>query len=263
MSDPRAEPPTAAAPPPDEEAANAYAEGYGEGLREAFREILQHASRGHTAQELRILVESRIARVREDVEVKRRSLLGPPRRPAWGPLLRPPAPRPSPPSWSVVGGAAVAPNAPVDLVPGATVLVREERPGRAVEIVLANLEKFPAILWVSVHAPDDPRVRTDRLRVLRIGPANGQRVGVDGPFGPGEVAGEVRDAAGRAGGALVYLDALEFIATEYGVESAVRFANYLTNLAAESRSALLVSADPHALDPRDQSRLQKAFRVLL
>ncbi|MCI4318467.1 MAG: hypothetical protein L3J96_08005, partial [Thermoplasmata archaeon] len=102
MSDPAQEPsgtPGRAATPPDEESANAYADGYGEGLREAFREVLQHASRGHTAQELRILIESRLARWREDVEVKRKSLLGPPRRPSWGPLLRPPVPPPTAAPW--------------------------------------------------------------------------------------------------------------------------------------------------------------------
>ena len=268
MSDPRPDSAVNAgranASSPDEEAADAYAEGYGEGLREALREILQHASRGHTAQELRILVESRLARIREDVEVKRRSLLGPPRRPAWGPLLRPPTPIPAPSPWGGAGsGPSPVPVPPTALAPGTSVLVREERPARAVDIVLANVDRYPRILWISVRPPDDRGVPGARARFLRVGPANGQPPGADGPYGPGELAGEAREAAQKDGGALVYLDALEFVATEYGVESAVRFVNFLTNLAGEYGSALVVSADPHALDPRDQSRLQKAFRVVL
>ena len=70
--------------PADEEFARTYAAGYEEGVRSALREVLQHASRGHTAQELRILIESRLARLSEEVELKRKGLLAPPRRPAWG-----------------------------------------------------------------------------------------------------------------------------------------------------------------------------------
>ena len=57
------------APRPDEEYARTYADGYEEGVRSALREVLQHASRGHTAQELRILIESRLARLEEEVEL--------------------------------------------------------------------------------------------------------------------------------------------------------------------------------------------------
>jgi hypothetical protein len=252
--------------PADEEFANAYADGYGEGLREAFREVLQHASRGHTAQELRILVESRVARLREDVEVKRRSLLGPPRRPAWGPLLRPPVPGPSPSTW--VGPPPVDDARPrgaggtMEVLPGTSVLLREERPQRAVDLVVENLSRFPSVLWVSVRPASDARLPREKLRHLRVTRTSGGAGTAEGGVGPSEVAGQVREAAKAEGGVLVYFDALEFIASEYGVEATIRLTNFLAGVMRETNSALVVSADPKALDARDQSRIQKAFDLV-
>ncbi|MCI4358036.1 MAG: DUF835 domain-containing protein [Thermoplasmata archaeon] len=245
-SPPAAEPASAG----DDDYAAAYSEGYGEGLREALKELLQHASRGHTAQELRFLVESRLARVREDVEVKRRSLLSPPRRPAWSALLRTPRPvepwAPERPSLLLTG-----------VVAGQTVLVREERPARAIELLVRSLGAFPRVLVVSVQPPTLPAPFAATAEVLRVGPASGD-AGREG-LSPSEIAGRIRDATDRDGGALVYLDAFEFLATEYTLETSLKFVHWATSQAADHLSALIASVDPNALDPKDASRLQRAF----
>jgi hypothetical protein len=238
----------------DEAYAQAYAEGYGEGLREALRELLQHASRGHTAQELRFLVESRLARVREDVEVKRRSLLSPPRRPAWGALLRAPKPVAA---WS----SEPASLPPTAIPPGQSVLVREERPVRALELLRRSLSSYPRVLLVSVHPPELPDGGGGGAEVLRVGPASGDsgRPGLS----PSEIAGRIRAATDAEGGALVYLDAFEFLATEYSLETSLKFVHWATSQAMDHRSAFLASVDPNALDPKDASRLQRAFNKVL
>ncbi len=65
------------------------------------------------------------------------------------------------------------------------------------------------------------------------------------------------------GGALVYVDALEFLATEHSLETMVKFVHWLVTQAQETGSALLVSFDPRALDVRDVSRLERAFENVL
>src|SRR5271165_6451796 len=93
----RAGPP---APPADELRAHAFADGYGEGLRDALRELLQ-AARSSTPQELRWQIESRLARIPQEVELKRRALLGPPPHGGWdAPRRLVPAPPPTPPAPS-------------------------------------------------------------------------------------------------------------------------------------------------------------------
>ena len=49
----------------DDEYIEGYAKGYGDGLREALRELRSHAGRGASPQELRMLIESRLARIPE------------------------------------------------------------------------------------------------------------------------------------------------------------------------------------------------------
>ena len=241
-------------PPADEEYARAYAAGYEEGVRGALRETLEHISRGHTPQEVRMLTASRLARLSEEVELKRKSLLAPPRRPAWGSLLRPPAPA-RPWTGPVPGASAAA----IRLVPGRSLLVREERPARAVEILRANAGSFPRVATVSMRPPDLPGVPADhRLDLTVGGPGPGT-----GGLTPGEISGRLRDPTEAPGGALVYVDALEFLATEHGLEMTVKFIHWLVTQAQETGSALLVSFDPRSLDVRDVSRLERAFETVL
>ncbi len=235
-------------PPGDEEYARAYAAGFEEGLRSGLREILQHTSRGHTAQELRILVESRLARVPEEAELKRRSLLGPPRRPAWNSLLRPPTPSPTR-AWT----APVGPAPEVRLDRGRSVLVREERPARALELLATYLADYPRVALVSLHAPELPGLLPERRVDLSPRSAGG------GHRTPGEVSGQLKGPTEAEGGALVYVDALDYFATEDGPDLTFRFANWLVDQTHRTGSALLVSLDPRTLDLRDASRLERLF----
>ncbi|HTT74342.1 MAG TPA: DUF835 domain-containing protein [Thermoplasmata archaeon] len=238
--------------PADEEFVRSYAAGYAEGVRSALREILQHTSRGHTAQELRILAESRLARLADEVELKRKSLLAPPRRPAWSALLR--APAPPRPGGPTLGGSLLAGPR---LEPGESRLVREERPERGPELVRASWPGFPRTVVVSLRPPDLGPVPADRrVEIAVAGP------GGAGALSPGQLGGRLRDPTEASGGALVYLDALEYLITEYSFETTLRFVNWLVGQVTQTRSALVVSFDRRSLEMREMSRLERAFGTL-
>ena len=238
-------------PPADEEYARTYAAGYEEGVRSALREILQHTARGHTAQELRILAESRLARLAEEADLKRRSVLGPPRRPAWNSLLRSPQPVRGAPTLSSV----LAPG--IRLGPGRSVLVREERPQRAIEVVRAYAGQFPRTVLVTVRPPDLPELPADRRVDIDVGSTSSGRV-----RSPGEIGGQLQGPLDSPGGALVYVDALEFLVTEHTLETTLRFVNWLVGRVRDTGSALVVSFDRRALDVQGMSRLERAFPAL-
>ena len=245
-------------PPADEEYARAYAAGYEEGVRGALRETIEHVGHGHTPQEIRMLTASRLARLSEEVELKRKSLLGPPRRPAWGALLRPPAPaRP----WTGPVGSSTRP--PVHLRPGDSLLVREERPNRAVEILRANAVDFPRVALVSMRPPEVPGLPTDHRLEFVVGGSGAPDGGDASALSPGEISGRLREPTEASGGALVYVDALEFLATEHTLDTMVKFVHWLVTQVQETGSALLVSFDPRALDVRDVSVLERAFESVL
>jgi hypothetical protein len=255
VSDPDRTPPRDAPdtePPADEEYARTYADGYEEGVRSALREILQHTSRGHTAQELRILAESRLARLGEEVELKRKSVLAPPRRPAWNSLLRAPQPvrAPGPTISSVLRSG-------VPLSAGRSVLVREERPDRGPEIVREHATDFPRTVLVSTRPPDIPGLPEERRRAIPIGTG-----GAAPPLSPGEIGGRLREPTEAPGGALVYVDGLEFLISEYSFDTALKFVTWLVAKVEETGSALVVSFDRRSLDVREMSRLERAFATL-
>lgn len=236
--------------PPDEEYADAYSEGYAEGLREAFREVLSHVGRGHTVGEIRVLVESRIARIREDASAKRRNILGPPRRPAWGALLRPPAP------------------ARPDAEPGPTVargnsyLFREDRPRHALTFVGRAGVYYPRVLCVTTHPPEFAGIAPNRVDVLRLALPSPGMVAGEGELDPGGLGGRIKEATERSGGALVYLDALEMMSTEYSLDTTLKFVNFVTAQVARTGSLLVASVDPGTLEDRDLRRLQRSFSVV-
>ncbi len=248
--------PAEAPPPGDASYAEAYAAGYGEGVRDSLREVLTHAARGHTTAEIRILVESRIARIPEEVELKRRSLTQPPRRPAWGALLRAPGPVPPAPAAAPTAGPA-APPAP--FAPGTAYLFREEQPREGIRFAREVAGRHGRILWVSPERPPDLGLPADRISFLppRARPATGEEGG-----GPGEIAGRIRSSPADDGAVLAYVDALEYFATEFGAETTVRFATWLASWARETGATVVVSLDPKSLPEREFSRLQRAFGVL-
>ncbi len=231
-------------PPADEEYARTYAAGYEEGLRSALREVLEHLTRGHTPQEVRMLVQGRLARLAEEVELKRRALLSPPRRTNWGPAPRFPG---------TTVTSVPASSATVPLERGRSVLVREERPERALAILRAEAGRFPRIAIVSARPPELPPSLTDRTTVITVG-AGGDR---SERLSLGEVGGRLKEPT--EAGALVYVDALEFFVLEDGPDVAARFVHWLVEQVQRSGAALLVSLDPRALEAREASRLERAF----
>lgn len=241
----------------EEEYARTYAAGYEEGVRNALREVLGHLGRGHTPAEVRMLVESRLARIAEEVDLKRRSMTAPPRRPAWGSLLRPPtAARP----WMTPVGPTPG-LAPVRVAPGRCLLVREERPARALEILRANAAEFPRVAIVSLHPPPIPGLPAERRVEVSLG--GSADPGGSGPPTPGEISGQLRGPTESPGGALVYVDALEFLTTENSLDMTLRFVNWLVGQARDTGSALLVSFDPRSLEVKDTSRLERVFHSVL
>ncbi len=233
--------------PRDDEYARAYSEGYGEGLRDALREMLAHLSRGHTPHEVRMIVESRLARVREEVELKRKSLLSPPRRPSWGALLRPPAP-----------GNEPGPSAPETVLAGRSVLFLEERPARAIACAEASAAGFARILVLSFHPPTLRGVPAERIEFV---PVRSSGVGGEGAD-PSGLSGRILEALGRGGGTLVYLDAVEVLSSEAGAERTSKFVTWLAGEVARGAGALIASADPAALDAKERVLYQRAFNAV-
>ncbi len=233
-------------PPADEERARTYAEGFGEGIRTALKDVLQHVSQGYTVSELRLLVQGRLARLGDEVELKRRSMLGPLRTRADVLFANgPPPPR----RWSPGGGA-------IRVVPRQSYLVNEPRPSRALALVAEAMANFPRTILLSLHPPALPGLPAARRVELNLtsvsGPGEAAR-----PIPLGQIGGRLREA--MAGGALVYTDALDFLLAEESTDTMVQFAAWLADEARSTDSAVVVSIDAAALDLKQFTRIQRTF----
>ncbi|MCI4346731.1 MAG: DUF835 domain-containing protein [Thermoplasmata archaeon] len=243
------------AAPGDAEYSDGYIQGYAEGLREGLRELFVHASQGHTTSELRVLVKSRIARIPEDVELKRRQLLAPPRRTGWEPLLK--APSPALPGSAPSAGAGLP-----EWSPGRAFLFREERPRNAVRFAQARASAHARVLWVSLDPPPPLGVEESKVEWVRPGATRPGEEAAEGIAAPGGIAGRIQ-ARGGEGSLLVYLDALEYLRTEYGTELTLRFASWLAQwVGSGGASTVVASVDEATLPEPDRRRLQRSFHIL-
>ncbi|MGI0054295.1 MAG: hypothetical protein ACREBZ_01025 [Thermoplasmata archaeon] len=245
MTTPPDDPPLTESGSADDEYARTYVAGYAEGVRSALRDVLAQAARGHTVAELRMLVQSRLAQLSDEVERKRRTLLAVPRESGWSSGVRVPPPRPWP-----------GPAPPPRVSGSTTYLARENRPRIALELVREASGRFDRVILISASPPELPGVPAERCRRFALGSS---------PADPSieSLAGEIHQILSEAAPSLVYLDAIEHFELRVGPSTTLKFVEWL---AAETRSrggALVASSPPTARGPREESQLEHAFQVVL
>ena len=200
-----------------------------------------------------MLIESRLARIPEDVAVRKKGLLTPPRRAPWTSLLRPPtAPAWTPPKSSL-------PVVPAE--PGSTHLLREDRPRRAVELLRVSAPRFRRVILISQRPPELPGVPVDAVESIVPAGARADGTVSPGAMDPGTFAGRIR-AAVDGGSALVYIDSIEFLVTEYPIDFSMRVVSWIADYASKNGSALVAALAPGTLAPRDVSLLERAFHIV-
>ena len=204
-----------------------------------------------------MLAEGRLVRLPEEVETKRRSLLAPPRRTDWGALRRFPLPTPARPWSPPVGGTPPL----LRILPSQSVLVREPRPVRALELLRASVAAYRRVVIVSSHAAEISGIPGDRrIDIAPVG-ASGPNAAA-APISLSELGGRLIAPMEGEGGALLYLDAVEYYVSQEGSDTATRFAHWLAAQVQANRCALLVSYDSRSMDPKDASRFERAFTTV-
>lgn len=231
----------------DEEYAEPFLAGYAEGVRSALKDLIGQASRGHTVGELRMLMQSRLAHLPEEIELRRQRLLATPQVSPWAPVLAPTGP---PRPWGGGGGVTPRPAA------GTPILFREDRPRRAVELADSAAGRFDGLVVVSPDPPAFPSVSPERLHTLLVDPTS-PTLTLE------SLAGRLNALLQTPGAKLVYLDAIETISLQDGGETAVRFVNWVLGQARAAGSAVVATIHPRALTAKDQSLLERAFQVVL
>ncbi|MCI4322259.1 MAG: DUF835 domain-containing protein, partial [Thermoplasmata archaeon] len=142
---------------------------------------------------------------------------------------------------------------------GASVLVREDRPDRGLALLRASAASFRHVIVVSQRAPALEGVPAEHLEWIVPAPFRSAGASTVPGLDPSVFAGRIRESV-DVGGTLTYLDAIEFLASEYGPDFTVRVVSWLATEAVRNGSAVLVTLAPRALDQRDLSRVERSFQ---
>lgn len=236
--------------PSAEDSASAYARGYGDGVRGALREVISLAARGHTASEIRLLAQTRLSKLGDEVALRRKSLLAPPQRVPLESLVRP-----------RLRGEGPNPQHP-PAAPGSSYLFLEVTPREARTFLKDLLGRGVRGLALT-RIPQDlrPVAPPPALAILHLGGGGAPEEGVEAvQSDPNYLTSHVANFWDSADGpGVVHFEAFEYMQSETSFEKALKFVHWLVGSAQSNKGYLVVTLDPGSLEGRQLSVLKKDF----
>ncbi len=225
----------------DDEKRKAFLKGFEEGLKSAWREIGALTTRGYSSTELMVMAKSKMAVLYRDVEVMQARLL-------------------EEEGIPIVGGGEMP--ARRDLGRRGAYLVREPKADRIFELFAELLQGKARGLCITRVHPDDLRTRY-RIReagFIWLSKSPGQKardMAVAEPSALVDIASAISDFAADGGNAAVLLEGLEYMISQNGFASMMRFLQKVNEKIVLNDSYLLISANPAAMKEQEYKVLAK------
>ena len=225
----------------DDEKRKAFLKGYEEGLRAAWREIGSLTTRGYSSTELMVMAKSKMAVLYRDVEAMEARLLEEEGIPA--------------------GGGSEIP-AKKDIGRRGAYLVREPKAERVFELFVELVKGKARGLCITRIHPDDLRTRyplgeTGFIWLSKSLGKEGKSMAVAEPTALVDIASAISEFAGDGGNAAVLLEGLEYMISQNGFASVMRFLQKVNEKIVLNDSYLLISANPAAMKEQEYKVLAK------
>lgn len=219
----------------DDELKKAFLRGYEEGLKAAWREIGVLTTRGYSSTELSVMAKSKMAVIYRDVESMDQRM-----------------------SEDEVPDLSAAPVAKTvgGLGGRGSYLVREPKADRIFELYAELLKAGARGLCISRTHPDDIRGRhaVGSTGFIWLSSSPGKKVkgiAVVEPTGLVDVASAIAEFAADGGDAVIVLEGLEYMISQNGFASVLRFLQKVNEKIVLNNSYLLISANPAALKEQE------------
>ena len=225
----------------DDERRKAFLKGFEEGLKAAWREIGSLTTRGYSSTELMVMAKSKMAVLYRDVEAMEARLLEQEGIPVVGGGEMP--------TWKDLGRRGAY-------------LVREPKADRIFELFAELLQGKARGLCITRVHPDDLRTRY-RIReagFIWLSKSPGQKardMAVAEPSALVDIASAISDFAADGGNAAVLLEGLEYMISQNGFASIMRFLQKVNEKIVLNDSYLLISANPAAMKEQEYKVLAK------
>jgi len=224
----------------DSDKRKAFLKGYEEGLKAAWREMGALTTRGYSSTELGVMAKTKLAVLYRDVESMEARLLEQEGIPVVGGELEPRK----------------------DLGRRGAYLVREPKAERVFALFSDLLRAKARGLCITRIHPDDLRSRYPigdaGFIWLSKSPGNKVRgMAVAEPSALVDIASAISDFASEGGNAAVLLEGLEYMISQNGFGSIMRFLQNVNEKIVLNDSYLLISANPAAMKEQEYRLLAK------
>lgn len=239
----------------EEDSARGYIKGFQEGLQEAWEEIIKLSTKGYTSRELQIMAKTKksmlFQRVQQKVDELERAL--------GKKLSVPEAVMPA------------EPPRPVQLAPGWSYVVKEERPERSFALFTSLIAKGGRGLCISRTHPDTLKQKykfdAEALWLTKTEtaqPATDTK-GVEfvSPNNLARLASSVREFLAKGPDGAVIIEGLEYLTTQNDFRSVLKFVQLINEQIVLDKGYLIVPVDEATMDPKDFSLIEREMSQVL
>src|SRR5438477_164334 len=225
----------------DPKSAQAFLKGFEEGLKSAWREIGSLTTRGYSSTELGVLAKSKLAVLFRDVEAMESRLI-------------------EEEGIPVVGGGEL--SARSDIGRRGVYLVREPKAERVFSLFSDLLQTNARGLCITRIHPDDLRSRypiegAGFIWLSKSAGGTAKGMAIAEPSALVDIATAISDFASDGGNAAVVLEGLEYMISQNGFASIMRFLQKVNEKITLNDSYLLISANPAAMKEQEYRLLAK------
>ena len=227
----------------DSEKRKAFLKGFEEGLKAAWREIGALTTRGYSSTELCVMAKTKMAVLYRDVEAMEARLV-------------------EDEGIPVVGGGELSDHKGVGR--RGAYLVREPKADRIFQLFGELLESKSRGLCITRIHPDDLRTRypIDDAGFIWLSKSPGKVSGgttmaIAEPSALVEIASAISDFASDGGNAAVLFEGLEYMISQNGFPSIMRFLQKVNEKIVLNDSYILISANPAAMKEQEYRMLAK------
>lgn len=225
----------------DDAKRKAFLKGFEEGLKAAWREIGALTTRGYSSTELSVMAKSKMAVLYRDVEAMEARVL-------------------EAESIPVVGGGES--SAREEIRRRGVYLVREPKADRIFELFVDLVNTRSRGLCITRIHPDDLRSRYGLADAgfiwLSKSAAKKERgIAIAEPTELVDIASAISEFAAEGGDAAILLEGLEYMISQNGFASVMRFLQNVNEKILLSDSYLLISTNPAAMKEQEYKVLAK------
>lgn len=242
---------------PEDDSAKGYIKGFQDGLQEAWDEIIKLSTKGYTSRELQIMAKTKRAMLFQRVQQKVADL-----EQALGRKL----------SLGDAAAPAAAPTTPpVQLLPGWSYAIKEDRPERSFAMFSALISKGGRGLCISRTHPDILKQKygfeAESLWLTKTEATQGapETKGIEyvSPNNLAHLASAIRDFLSQGENGAVIIEGIEYLTTQNDFKSVLKFIQLINEQVVLDKGFLIMPVVEGTMDPKDFSLVEREMSQVL